>query len=663
MTHRIGTKRKLLICLLAFAMGASAMTGGMLLDVNAESMNAADLVTVADSVKTANKAYTLNGGGETGGAGLYIAPATPNTPYDIDVNGIFTGSFGMKFRLPGEGFWDQPGAAEVVISVSSLTSPDSSFEIHFGNSYQTVAYVTYEWEGQTLYRSRYSRWNDDYDGGDYLYTETLCKNPNEAQYTPIFGNFGIANDATRSGYVGIEADTDGVYNVVLYGIASEPNRKKVASFNADASTFEPVSAERGTQANLPKLDMEDGYTVSVSVKDTWTGDDIDFVIDSFAESESGDPYSGNERVYSLNSETLTEKPAFYTTWENTPFLSVGDYAYLNSSYVGAEVTLPEVSVVQAGQAVPFTGTITVTDSEGTQTAAGGKYTVRNRGAHTVRYEQSGSTIEIAFSAYGGSYAVGDVIKNVQGTLITSGVQGISVDGTEESAAYSGTFAGIFSGNAEFEFTFPEAVNGGGAGDEFTYIIRDTDGAEVFRIVYRSQGWNTSAYVVYGDQIRAYSKGGDIGGDWTAQAYYYRAPTGQEFFSTPCLNNYKGAHQAGAMPGEGWDHVKIIEEGGLVRDAAPLKDILDKYSNAFFVSGHNHRELDAYRVVFPASTAQHNTFIQTGGTAYIDKETTPGVNLRHEGWYVRVYSDRVVLLGREFTTGKWLSGACYVFDLK
>lgn len=117
--------------------------------------------------------------------------------------------------------------------------------------------------------------------------------------------------------------------------------------------------------------------------------------------------------------------------------------------------------------------------------------------------------------------------------------------------------------------------------------------------------------------------------------------------------------SGTLPGEGWDHVKI--DG--VRSADRLKEILGKYPNAFFVSGHNHRELDSYRAVFPASTAQKNNFIQTGGTAYIDKEITPGVNLRHEGWYVRVYEDKVVFLGREFTTGMWLSGACYVYDLK
>ena len=117
--------------------------------------------------------------------------------------------------------------------------------------------------------------------------------------------------------------------------------------------------------------------------------------------------------------------------------------------------------------------------------------------------------------------------------------------------------------------------------------------------------------------------------------------------------------AGTMPGEGWDHVKIDGERG----ADALKEILNKHPNAFFVSGHNHRELDTYRAVFNSSSKDKTVYIQTGGTAYISKDITPDINTRHEGWYVRVYADKVVFLGREFTTGQWLSGACYVFELK
>ena len=557
MTQTIGLKKKMLVCLLAAAMGASALAGGILLDTNAAEVSTTALVTVTNATVTPNKKYMLNAGTETGREGLYVAPATENTPYQTDINGVFSGSFGMKFRFPGEGFWYQEGVnttAEIVVSVSSVAVPDAKFEIHLGNKSQTFAYVTYDWQGQTLYRSRHSRWNDDFDGGEYLYTETLCTDTGWSQYRPNIGNFGNEVDATQSGYLGIEAEADGIYNVVLYGCATAgPNRKKVASFSTNPEDFTPVDSseiEKGTEdPNLPKIDLSDGYVVSVSVSDPWAVDDVDFLIDSFAESTTGDPYADGGTVYEMNTTTLADAPEFYTKWQTTPILTVGDYDYLNSSYVGAEVTLPVPSVTLAGAASSFTGTVTVTDSAGEQTVTDGKYTVRSVGKHTVRYTQDESAIEITFNAYDAPYDIQNVIQNVQGTVDTAYENGILVDGTDGSDAYSGTIAGSFSGDAEIEFTFPESANlshGGRSGGEFTYIVRDLQGEEVFRIVYKGLDWHTSAYVVYGDEVRGYSKSGNIGGSWVSQAYFYREPTGEEYFALPCLNNYTGENRSGTM---------------------------------------------------------------------------------------------------------------------
>ena len=318
--NTVSKKKTLLSCLLAACMGLSAFAGGMLLKADAESVNTTSLVTTSGATVTANEQYTLNSGTKTGGAGLYIKPETQNTPYQTEINGVFTGSFGMMVRFPGEGFWWQNvnTTAEIIVSVASIAVPDAKFEIHIGNKCQTFAYVTYDWQGQTLYRSRHSRWNNDYDGGNYLYTETLCGDVNESQYMPVIGDFGSEANATRAGYIGIEAEADGVYNVVMYGIAEEPNRKKVASFSVDPSTFVPVdtgTTQQGADPNLPKIDLSDGYMVSVSVSDPWDVDDVDFIIDSIAESSTGDPYAeGNGTVYTLNTETLQTMPSFYQTW-------------------------------------------------------------------------------------------------------------------------------------------------------------------------------------------------------------------------------------------------------------------------------------------------------------------------------------------------------------
>lgn len=32
-----------------------------------------------------------------------------------------------------------------------------------------------------------------------------------------------------------------------------------------------------------------------------------------------------------------------------------------------------------------------------------------------------------------------------------------------------------------------------------------------------------------------------------------------------------------------------------------------------------------------------------------------------GYYVRIYSDKIVILGRNFVSGTYVANACYVFD--
>lgn len=119
--------------------------------------------------------------------------------------------------------------------------------------------------------------------------------------------------------------------------------------------------------------------------------------------------------------------------------------------------------------------------------------------------------------------------------------------------------------------------------------------------------------------------------------------------------------AGTLVGQGWDHVRTWDEGKKewVNDVQPIRDILSKHPQAFFINGHNHRDLnDTYRITSFASTELRNNVIQTGGTAYLS--TTWGPSEGHQGWFVYVYEDGVLFLGREFSTGKWLPGACLLF---
>ena len=544
MTQTIGLKKKKLVCLLAAAMGASALAGGILLDTNAAEVSTTALVTATEGTTvTGGKSYTTAAEDFTTSEGLYVAaPEDKSLSYGVTLNGIFTGSTGIKAYFPGEGFWGI--TSETVVTVTSVANPDDSFQVHVGGQWQRYAYVTYDWNGQTLYRSINS-WSGT---NTYYYTESGVKNTGSVQYLPVPGHMGDTDLGRRETYFGFEMQADGVMNVVLISTHSAGVHKVIASFCDARETFQPTTAESGTEPNLPKLDWSAGYTIEIENSDSSSSNSFDLLIKSIATSETGDPYSGGT-TYAFDTETLADAPEFYTKWQTTPILTVGDYDYLNSSYVGAEVTLPVASVTLAGAASSFTGTVTVTDSAGEQTGTDGKYTVRSVGKHTVRYTQDESTIEITFNAYDAPYDIQNVIQNVQGTVDTAYENGILVDGTDGSDAYSGTIAGSFSGDAEIEFTFPESANlshGGRSGGEFTYIVRDLQGEEVFRIVYKGLDWHTSAYVVYGDEVRGYSKSGNIGGSWVSQAYFYREPTGEEYFALPCLNNYTGENRSGTM---------------------------------------------------------------------------------------------------------------------
>lgn len=544
MTQTIGLKKKALVCLLAAAMGASALAGGILLDANAAEVSTTALVTATEgaTVKGAGT-YTTKDGTYTTDPGLYIAaPEDKSLSYGVTLNGIFTGSTGIKAYFPGEGFWNP--MTETVVTVTSVANPDDSFQVHVGGQWQRYAYVTYDWNGQTLYRSIDSSAASD----TYYYTESGVKNIDAVQYLPIQGNMSGDVASRAVAYFGFEMQADGVFNVRLVSTKGGMPTKTIASFCDEKATFEPTPEASGTEPNLPKLDWSAGYTIEIENSDSSSSNSFDLLIKSIATSETGDPYSGGT-TYAFDTETLADAPAFYTKWQTTPILTVGDYDYLNSSYVGGEVTLPVPSVTLAGAASQFTGTVTVTDSQGALEVTDGKYTVRSVGKHTVRYTQGESAIEITFNAYDAPYDIQNVIQNVQGTVDTAYENGILVDGTDGSDAYSGTIAGSFSGDAEIEFTFPESANlsnGGRSGGEFTYIVRDLQGEEVFRIVYKGLDWHTSAYVVYGDEVRGYSKSGNIGGSWVSQAYFYREPTGEEYFALPCLNNYTGENRSGTM---------------------------------------------------------------------------------------------------------------------
>ena len=122
--------------------------------------------------------------------------------------------------------------------------------------------------------------------------------------------------------------------------------------------------------------------------------------------------------------------------------------------------------------------------------------------------------------------------------------------------------------------------------------------------------------------------------------------------------------AGTLPGQGWDHVRTWDEQtqSWVNDVQPIRDILAAHPQAFFINGHNHRDLNnTYRIAYFASSELPNNVVQTGGTAYIGDEFSTTSD-SHQGWLVYVYDGEVIFRGRDFVKGEWLPGSFLRFVL-
>lgn len=474
MFAKAGIKKKLLMLALAMAMAASLVCGTLFVRADAEAVNAEDLITVSGGATvTAAQRYTLKNavgdlaaGTQVGPAGLYVSSGRENGSisgtqeyYEIALNGIFTGSVHINWQAPNEGFWEQH--KEVAFRVQSISDPAAAFEFRMGGQWQQYGYVTYEWQGETLWRSQNTYYSDaNPAASDYSYTQALSTDNGFAQWAPMIGNMDNADNHDYVGYFGVELEEDGTVNVAAVGAHDGNHREVVASFCEDPETFEPITdTERGSEPNLPKIDLSAGYTVTIRVQNYhniggWTADSMaDFLLVSVEESETGDPSQPENggTVYTFDGATSESAPQFYTNWQTIPVIRAEGYEETDYSYIGAEIELPRATATVGGVVSDFAGTITVTDPSGAQTqVTDGVYEVKSRGEHTVRYEQNGSYFEFGFYVYDKPFAVEDVVT-AEGAALSygedvRGLAGITV--SSEGGAYSGTLAGSFSGASE-----------------------------------------------------------------------------------------------------------------------------------------------------------------------------------------------------------------------
>ena len=105
----------------------------------------------------------------------------------------------------------------------------------------------------------------------------------------------------------------------------------------------------------------------------------------------------------------------------------------------------------------------------------------------------------------------------------------------------------------------------------------------------------------------------------------------------------------------------MKDGWGVVNHQELTDVLDEYNNVILLGGHSHWELDSYKNHNPGAIDLPVT-VNTASIGYLwtDYEGYEEYYPGSQGFYVRVYEDKVVFLGREFLDHKWVPSACYVF---
>jgi len=93
------------------------------------------------------------------------------------------------------------------------------------------------------------------------------------------------------------------------------------------------------------------------------------------------------------------------------------------------------------------------------------------------------------------------------------------------------------------------------------------------------------------------------------------------------------------------------------NASEFKAVVSKYNNVFLLSSHSHYDLNCEGNHNPGDENLPVT-LNTAAVSFL--RTNVGDVSGSQGFYVRVYNDKVVFLGRDFANNKWIPSACYVF---
>ena len=115
--------------------------------------------------------------------------------------------------------------------------------------------------------------------------------------------------------------------------------------------------------------------------------------------------------------------------------------------------------------------------------------------------------------------------------------------------------------------------------------------------------------------------------------------------------------SGSLPGEGWSGV---DNEGM------LKNVLKKYPEVMFFNGHSHWTMDSVGNMFEGDSKLPCRIFNCASVGYLwsGYNIVSGEHLNgSQGYMVKLYDDRLYILGRDFSAGEWIPSAQYCIMLK
>jgi hypothetical protein len=115
--------------------------------------------------------------------------------------------------------------------------------------------------------------------------------------------------------------------------------------------------------------------------------------------------------------------------------------------------------------------------------------------------------------------------------------------------------------------------------------------------------------------------------------------------------------SGSLEGQGWNGVETPVE-------KMMRQILAKYPETVMFNGHSHWELNSDSCMYTPTEELPINIFNTASVSYLwtSYNVTEGERLEgSQGYYLRVYKDKILVLGRDFSTGEWVASAQFCIE--